>query len=434
MPRQTKQYSYNRVQYANPDPYDLSESVIDGNILQLNVLGNDTLPRKGGLILHSVDDGLGDTTTDLKTPDSWLSSLQAPDYLWGTTEKGNLVAIYNNTVVYKPTAAFMGVATIDDLTMNDVLTDSFTYAVRLSDNTLSWSTVTITLRGEGPDATDDTGAPLGENGRFSFDVLGNDSALGQARLTSLGAATIESPALGVLVLAGADNPFSINTFTGMLEFDPGTRLDLLNEGDVAQVSVSYVMTDDTGQVSTATLTLTVLGANETVTGSSAADILVTQGNGTLFGYSGDDVLRNEVFSSTGYVIFYGGEGADTLVGGAGRDEIHFDTYLGPGQSDRLEGMDFNNGNPSHDFIVLHGTVFASLQTDGNFRLDANAYVDLAQWQSGTTAIIHAWDNATQETVLSYAGPSTFDQPVEFARVDALGSTFLDASDILVSPF
>ena len=48
-------------------------------------------------------------------------------------------------MVFRPTAAFMGVANIDDLTMNDVLTDSFTYAERMSDNTLSWTTVTITL-------------------------------------------------------------------------------------------------------------------------------------------------------------------------------------------------------------------------------------------------------------------------------------------------
>ncbi len=428
MPRQTKQYSYNRVQYANPDPYDLRESDIDGNILQLNVLGNDTLPRKGGLMLHSVDDGLGNTTNDLLNPDTWLSSMSAPDYLWGTTEQGNLVAIYNNTVVYKPTAAFMGVANIDDLTMNDVLTDSFTYAVRLSDNTLSWSTVTITLRGEGPDALDDTGGPVGENDTAAFNVLANDSALGQAQVISLGDSTLETPALGVMTFSGGDNPFSINSGTGQLDFNPGTRLDRLNDGETAQLTVSYVMTDATGQTSTATLRVTVRGENEFITGTSGTDTLATQGSGTLFGYAGNDVLRDEVAQPTGRVIFYGGEGADTLVGGPGYDEIHFDTYLAPGESDRLQGMNFTG-----DMIVLHGTVFSGLPVDGSFRLDSNAYVDRALWAPGTTAIIHEWDSFTQETVLSYASPATAGVAVEFARVDFMGSMGLDASDFMVSP-
>ena len=427
MPRQTKQYSYNRVQYANPDPYDLHESDIDGNILQLNVLANDTLPRKGGLTLHSVDDGLGNTTNDLLTPDSWLSSMSAPDYLWGTTERGNLVAIYNNTVVYKPTAAFMGVANIDDLTMNDVLTDSFTYAVRLSDNTLSWSTVTITLRGEGPDAVDDSGGTIQEDSGMNFQVLANDAYLGQATLVTLGTPTLlVNGSSGFISPDSLSNAFSIDPNTGAIAFNPGNALDPLSAGDTAQISVSYVMSDTSGQTSTATLRFEVAGANEYITGGSGDDWLSAIYSSELHGLGGNDMLEDLVQLPSGTVQFYGGPGSDTLVGGVGFDEIHMDAPWGDGAIDALRNMDF-----SRDVIVLDSYKFAGLQVDFNHHLLAGSYLDVATYTPGQVGVFYGPDIWTGGTALYYAGAPTGGVLTEFASVDISGSQQLDVGDFYV---
>lgn len=430
MPKQSV-YSYNRKQYANPDPYDLSESAITGNVIQLNVLSNDNQPRRGGLTLHSVDDGLGNTTNDLLTPDAWITSLLAPDSQWGTTEQGNFVAIRENTVVYRPTAAFMGVANIDDLTMNDVLTDSFTYAVRLSDNTLSWSTVTITLRGEGPDATDDTGVVLSENSGANFNVLSNDTALGTATLLSIGTPTLlVNGQPGFNYLDYQPNAFSVDVNAGTIIFNPGNALDPLSVGDTAQISIDYLMTDASGQTSTATLRFEVVGANEYIPGGSDDDVLSTFYSGELHGFGGNDTLQDLVPSLSGIVQFYGGQGSDTLIGGPGFDEIHFDAPWGDGAIDKLQGMEF-----SRDVIVLDSYQFASLDRDFNHKLLATSYRDVSSYVLGDVGIFYGADTSAGalpgSTALYYAGDSNARILTQFASVDPVGSMQLGVEDFYV---
>lgn len=417
MPKQSL-YSYNRKQYANPDVYDLSESAINGNVIQLYVLGNDIQPRKGGLTLHSVDDGLGNTANDLLTPDTWITSLLAPDSQWGTTANGNFVAILENSVVFRPTAAFMGVANIDDLTMNDVLTDSFTYAERMSDNTLSWTTVTITLRGEGPQASPDAGVILTENASMAFNVLANDSYLpGTGTVLSVGAPTLwVNGQPGFTYLDNQPDIFTVDPSTHAILFNPGTALDPLGNGDTAQVSVTYVMSDASGQTSSATLTFQVTGENEIVWGTPGDDTLWIQYSGELHGGSGNDLLQDLVATPTGIVQFYGGPGSDTLVGGPGFDEIHMDAPWGDGSIDKLQGMDF-----SRDVIVLDNYRFAGLTRDFNHRLVDSSYREIAAYTDGQVGIFYGPDQSPGampgSTALYYAGESTSGILTQFASVD-----------------
>jgi Ca2+-binding RTX toxin-like protein len=78
-------------------------------------------------------------------------------------------------------------------------------------------------------------------------------------------------------------------------------------------------------------------------------------NDTISGGSGDDRI-------------YGGSGADVPNGGAGRDSFVFDTKLGKGEVDTIQGF-----NPWQDKILLDNAIFKNLPGRGT--LDWNTF----QW-------------------------------------------------------
>ncbi|PVV24906.1 MAG: hypothetical protein B6D78_00935 [gamma proteobacterium symbiont of Ctena orbiculata] len=96
--------------------------------------------------------------------------------------------------------------------------------------------------------------------------------------------------------------------------------DGLDPGETINETFSYSITDEDGDVSSATLTITI-GGYQSIDGSPVADILSGgavneyiagyEGNDTLIGNGGDDVLD-------------GGAGSDQSSGGSGNDTLIFD--------------------------------------------------------------------------------------------------------------
>jgi VCBS repeat-containing protein len=96
--------------------------------------------------------------------------------------------------------------------------------------------------------------------------------------------------------------------------------DGLDPGETITDTFSYSITDEDGDVSSATLTITI-GGYQNVDGSAVSDILTGgtsdeylagyEGNDTLNGNAGDDVLD-------------GGAGSDQSSGGTGNDTLIFD--------------------------------------------------------------------------------------------------------------
>ncbi|MBD2751001.1 hypothetical protein IC232_30680 [Microvirga sp. BT688] len=79
-------------------------------------------------------------------------------------------------------------------------------------------------------------------------------------------------------------------------------------------------------------------ASDTIVGGNGRD--------TITGGSGNDKI-------------YGGVGADLLKGGAGRDAFVFNTNIGKGEIDTIQGF-----NPIEDTIVLARDVFKNLGSSG----------------------------------------------------------------------
>ena len=121
------------------------------------------------------------------------------------------------------------------------------------------------------------------------------------------------------------------------------------------------------------------GADRVYGGSGADHVSGGSGNDRLYGDAGNDRLsggtgsdtivggsgRDTITGGSGNDKIYGGLGADLLNGGAGRDTFVFDTKLGKGEVDTIQGF-----NPLEDRILLDSAVFKKLGDPGILDWDA----------------------------------------------------------------
>lgn len=118
--------------------------------LILDVMANDT----GGKAktLFSIDDGAGNpiNPADLLNVDGLVNGVSA----WETTSGGNSFRINNGKIELNldPSLAALG-GSINSLAAGDHIHDSFIYAIRLGNGTLSWARVTFDLYGQNDAAT-----------------------------------------------------------------------------------------------------------------------------------------------------------------------------------------------------------------------------------------------------------------------------------------
>jgi len=223
---------------------------------------------------------------------------------------------------------------LDSLAAGQTVIDQFTYAIRMSNGTLSWATVTVTLTGtnDGPIANVDTGS-AGENEDKAFNVLANDTDVDNGAvltLASINGVTVD----GVAANAGEQAAFTI--VGNQIQFAPGTAFDHLAAGDSATVVVSYTVSDEHGATSTSTLTLTVTGTNDGPVANADSD--TTSENAVL----NVDVLANDTDVDDGHVLTVtaasapAGQGSASVVG----NQVQFDP-----------GTDFDHLNVGDSEIV-----------------------------------------------------------------------------------
>ncbi|MDH5537817.1 MAG: VCBS domain-containing protein, partial [Rhizobacter sp.] len=150
--------SFTNTPQAGEDFYNLTEDqlyamglVKPNNILSLDVMANDL----GGKAktLFSVDDGSGGSLnpTDLLQADGLVDGVSC----WERTANGNMVRINNGKVEVDVSHRLgqIGASSIDALGANDTIVDTFVYAIRLGNGTLSWATVRINITGSNDTAT-----------------------------------------------------------------------------------------------------------------------------------------------------------------------------------------------------------------------------------------------------------------------------------------
>ncbi|MFC4293444.1 VCBS domain-containing protein, partial [Novosphingobium tardum] len=117
-------------------------------ILTLDVMSNDL----GGKAktLFSIDDGIGNQITDLSQTDLLSNSINSA---WQKTSLGNEIRIFNGKVQYRLVDQSGHVRDVDSLNGDEKIVDSFTYAIKLGNGTLSWAKVSVNITGTNDNAT-----------------------------------------------------------------------------------------------------------------------------------------------------------------------------------------------------------------------------------------------------------------------------------------
>lgn len=340
---QKNSVSFNNTPQAKDDQFFWSEETlkvddnVNGHVITLDILNNDNGGKSKSL--YAVD-------TDAVSGDSSVQALLEKDVVdgvspWEETDKGNRIRINNGKldVDFSGALSALGLSSLDALAKDEIISDSFVYAIQLGNGTLSQARTRIEIRGENdaPEAENDSVSV--ETGSSNvIDVLANDSDIDG---DSLRVTAIDSAALGTIVLSS--DGLSIT----------------YEAGDIAGFEqIHYTIEDVHGAASEANLFVVVgvAGGGSVQTGSSSNDILdfsSSTENLTLVGLDGDDTIVGG--SGDDLVLWSAGNGDDTIDGGDGWDHVLLN--LNP-ESFSEVGISAENGK-----IIITGADF-QLSLDG----------------------------------------------------------------------
>lgn len=277
---------------ANADEATLPED----QAIDIDVLANDTDPENGPLTL-----------------------------LGGTDPNGGTVEVVEGRLRFTPARDFAGLAIL-----------AYEIADAAGNRAQGTIEVEVTPLQDDPSANVDT-ASTDEATPVTIDVLANDLDGDGDTLTVIGVDT-----------SGTFGRATI-TADGRILYNPNGQFDALGDGDTANDSFAYTVSDGQGGTATATVNVTVAGlANGPRPGDVGTDgndrIIASAGNDVIAALAGDD----EVQSGNGDDIADGGDGDDMLIMGNGND-----TARGGNGNDIINagnGDDIVDGGPGNDTL------------------------------------------------------------------------------------
>jgi VCBS repeat-containing protein len=204
----------------------------DGGPVTVDVLANDTDPDAGDTLTVASVDATAETN-------GAVSLNEAGEVVYDLGDNGQ------------------------ELAEGATTTDSFAYTVRDAAGAENTATVVVTITGvnDAPTAVADTGAATEDGGPVPVDVLANDTDVDEG---------------DVLTIASVDTTGTIGTATvegGQISYDPGNGFQELAADQTATDTFAYTVEDEAGAQSTATVTVTVNGADEPVMLADSADFL-----------------------------------------------------------------------------------------------------------------------------------------------------------------
>ena len=258
--------SFNNTPQAKDDVYTFTEdqllasglyNVATSTII-LDVMSNDL----GGNAksLYSVDDGGTGALQDLLTSNVTTG--------WERTSQG-WIRINAGKIEYRIDGGSHDVnnpLNVNTLGIGETISDSFVYAIRLGNGTLSYATVSITLTGsnDGPVARVDV-AGTNEDDAVTINVLANDTDVDVHDVLTITTANV------------ASGGGSVSIVDNKLVYNPGTAYNSLAAGQTATVTINYSINDGHGGTASSTATVNILGTNDAAVLSSATANL-TEGN------------------------------------------------------------------------------------------------------------------------------------------------------------
>jgi VCBS repeat-containing protein len=209
------------------------------------------------------------------------------------------------------------------LKAGDTAFESFSYTIVDNQGALStaWITVNITGRNDAPIATANSLSLSEDAAPTTIAVLANDSDVDLNDTKTIVSVNGSSLQGAVTIASGG----------AAVVYTVGQSFQALNNGQTATETFTYTMVDSAGGQSTASVTVTIVGANEPVVivnpplpsagaivGTSGDDIMITaELADIIYGEAGDD----EISSGGGADTIFGGSGRDTINGGNGNDII-----------------------------------------------------------------------------------------------------------------
>ena len=236
------------------------------------------------------------------------------------------VAIEGTNLVYTVGNAFQ------NLRAGVLATEVFSYTMKDSGGLESTARVTITVTGtnDAPVAVANTLSLSEDASPTTILVLANDT-------------DIDAGDTKVVVLVntvGLQGTVAITAGGASVIYTVAPAFQSLNAGQSATETFTYTMVDSFGAQSTATVTITIVGANEPVdyvnppppsagaiVGTAANDIMVTAAAADIiYGMAGDDDITSgagadTIFGGVGRDAINGGDGNDIINGGSDRDDL-----------------------------------------------------------------------------------------------------------------
>jgi len=277
-----------------PVAADDSTMIVQGINGTIAVLGNDSDPDGNPLTITGVSDPADGNTVSINDN--------------GTPENPS-----DDVLVYTAAADFEGA-------------DSLLYTISDGRGGTASATVNVTvITNVPPEATDDQ-AIVHQGADAQISVLANDSDLDGDTLTII---TVADPENGAVTIDGDRIIYSPNDdFAGTDSF-------------------AYSISDGAA-TDTATVTVTVQPADEPLTGTEEADVLIGDDNLTSLG-----ATVEEIIGGAGDDVIVGGRGADQLTGGLGADRFE---YLSLADSGADPNATLEAGDSIQDFDLTVDTI------------------------------------------------------------------------------
>ncbi|WP_028311381.1 Ig-like domain-containing protein [Derxia gummosa] len=298
--------------------------------------------------------------------------------------------------------------------------DVFTYAVSDGQGGTGHTTLTITVRGQGPAAVADTGAAT-EDGSTTGNVKGNDSHSSGDTLTVTGvtagaAGSAPSGSVGTSV-AGSYGHLTLNA-DGSYSY-AADNANALAAGAQRTDTFTYAITDTSSRTAYTTLTITVTGANDgpsasadTGAANEGQTVDVAAGSGVLVNDSdpdtGDSLVVSGVVAGTGTPVagnvgnaVAGSYGSLTLASGGGYRYVADNAEALPAGATRqdvftYEVSDGHGGTATATLTVtITGTNDAPVAGDDSGALNAGANLS---HNAATGALANDSDADTGDTL------------------------------------
>jgi VCBS repeat-containing protein len=231
-----------------------SSKILENTFIAMDAQGDsagtneDAAPSTGNVL---ANDNLGGTASGSLSVTGWSGGDLGQAVTLANTEGATLQLNANGSYVLDGTAS-------QALSAGEKIEFVFTYNVQQSvdgDSATDQASFTVTVEGrnDGPVANDDTAGSISEDGAIvNASVTGNDSDIDR----------LDTHAWSLVSFDGQGN-LTFNA-DGSWSYDTNGAYDSLNDGDFADLSFQYAMTDNNGASDTATVSFRVNGVSDVI--------------------------------------------------------------------------------------------------------------------------------------------------------------------------